>query len=163
MIRLNPTAVFCVDRDEYYRRLDDTDSGEEEALLRWCRYVLGGLRLELKKIDRLLDFDYLRTAILQPTIKELRRKAVLGPHEETVLLKSLQHVPLQKQDVAGAIPSIGEVQLPRIISGLRDSRYLLPTIEGGRKYMLDITRNPLFREVLKKLDENGFLPIKGEL
>jgi Fic family protein len=160
---LNPTAVFCSDRDEYYARLADADSLAPEALLRWCRYVLGGLLTELAKIDRLLDFEYLRGTILGPALKELGRRAVVGPQELIILTKALEHIPLQRSDIEPAVGPISPAQLTRVIADLRDRQYLLPLTDGGRKYVLGFSRNPLLREVLRQLDQNGFLPLKGEV
>ena len=56
---INPTAVFCNNRDNYYNYLSLADSGTDENILKWCEYVLKGLKVEIEKIDRLLNFDYL--------------------------------------------------------------------------------------------------------
>ena len=34
---------------------------QQKGLLSWCTYVLKGLKDEIEKIDRLLDYDFLRT------------------------------------------------------------------------------------------------------
>jgi hypothetical protein len=47
------------------------DHGIKEGLLSWCEYVLKGLRDEIEKIDRLLDYDYLKKEILIPTFTDL--------------------------------------------------------------------------------------------
>lgn len=41
---LNPTAVFCSNRDNYYRYLSEADSGTDTRILMWCEYVLKGLK-----------------------------------------------------------------------------------------------------------------------
>jgi hypothetical protein len=56
---LNPTAVFCNDRDVYYDNLAQADMGTDEGILKWCEYVLTNLLEEIRKIDKLLDYDYL--------------------------------------------------------------------------------------------------------
>ena len=65
---LNPTAIFCNDRDNYYRNLSLADKGTDEGILSWCEYVLKGLKDEIEKIDKLLDYQYLQKEILLPTI-----------------------------------------------------------------------------------------------
>ena len=52
---LNPTAVFCSNRKNYYRYLSLADTGRDKGILSWCEYVLKGLKDEIEKIDRLLD------------------------------------------------------------------------------------------------------------
>jgi len=44
---LNPTAVFCNDRERYYAMLSCADKGMDESLDRWCTYVLQGILDEL--------------------------------------------------------------------------------------------------------------------
>ena len=46
---LNPTAVFCNDREQYYDNLSMADKGNKEDLLRWCEYVLIGICDEISK------------------------------------------------------------------------------------------------------------------
>ena len=47
---INPTAIFCCDRDKYYEMLTKADSGTEKGIYEWCLYVLKGLLHERKKI-----------------------------------------------------------------------------------------------------------------
>lgn len=37
---LNPTAVFCSNRRNYYRYLSLADTGTDKGILKWCQYVL---------------------------------------------------------------------------------------------------------------------------
>lgn len=46
---LNPTAVFCKDREKYYAMLSQADEGSDAALESWCIYVLQGVLTELQK------------------------------------------------------------------------------------------------------------------
>lgn len=53
---INPTAIFCSSRENYYKYLGQADSATEEGILSWCEYMLKGLKDEIEKIDKLLDF-----------------------------------------------------------------------------------------------------------
>lgn len=48
---LNPTAVFCNDREKYCEMLAHADAGSPAHLERWCVYVLQGVLAELQKVD----------------------------------------------------------------------------------------------------------------
>ena len=63
---LNPTAVFCGDRNLYYKSLSRADRGDDEGFLEWSLYVLSGLKTEIKKTDKLVDYPYLIKHILHP-------------------------------------------------------------------------------------------------
>lgn len=65
---LNPIAVFCNDRDVYYEKLAQADTGTDEGILSWCEYVILNLLEEIRKIDRLLDYDNLIPIILIPAL-----------------------------------------------------------------------------------------------
>lgn len=56
---LNPTAVFCNDRERYYAMLSLADKGTEQGLEEWCLYVLSGISSELKKVDQLTSHAFL--------------------------------------------------------------------------------------------------------
>jgi Fic family protein len=56
---LNPTAIFCNDRDQYYAMLGTADTGTLEGREAWCVYVLTGMLDELRKVDQLTDMGYL--------------------------------------------------------------------------------------------------------
>ena len=71
---LNPTAVFCNDRDRYYAMLARADAGTAQGLEDWCIYVLQGILEELRKVDRLTDYDYLSEKILAPTLAHAKEQ-----------------------------------------------------------------------------------------
>jgi len=74
---LNPTAIFCNDRNQYYDNLSIADSWTEKWLVKWCEYVLEWLKIEIEKINKLLNYDYLSKKILIPTIDvALERKFI---------------------------------------------------------------------------------------
>ena len=53
---INPTAVFCSNRNDYYNNLSIADTGTDTGILAWSEYVLKGLKEEIEKIDKLLDY-----------------------------------------------------------------------------------------------------------
>jgi len=90
---INPTAVFCNNKNDYYHFLSKADSGMKPDVLEWCTCVLSGLKEEIEKIDNLLDYEYLKKEILIPTINHsLERKYINGTE-----LKILKRV-LEKQE-----------------------------------------------------------------
>ncbi len=160
---LNPTAVFCSDRDKYYDMLSRADSGEDSGLLEWCSYVLSGLKTELDKVAKLLDYDWLKKHILVPAIHELHQKNGISNHEKTILNLTLDKITIRNQDIRPALDSMSMVQTSRILAELRSRKLLVPTAGAERTYELGISDSPLLRMVLRQLDKQGFLPLKGEI
>lgn len=157
---INPTAVFCANRDAYYEHLARADRGGDADLLSWCRYVLAGLKGELNKVNHLLDYPWLTRHVLEPAIVELHQKNGLSDKEKTVLLATLKSPWIKNSDLD---LGVGTVQTSRILAELRKRRLLVNAHETGRSYILGIHGSPLMRMVLRQLDRLGFLPIRGEL
>ena len=74
---LNPAAVFCADRNRYYAMLAEADSGQQPQLEQWCTYVLGGIRDELEKVDRLADYHHLQNSVLLPAVAHARERQLI--------------------------------------------------------------------------------------
>jgi len=82
---VNPTAIFCSNRDEYYHYLGEADTGTDEGMEHWCTYVLSGLLEEIKKVNQLTDYEYLRKSILLPAIDDAWSNGRLSRENARVL------------------------------------------------------------------------------
>jgi Fic family protein len=107
---LNPTAVFCNDRDRYYVMLGQADTGTTQGRETWCVYVLGGMLDELRKVDRLTDADFLIERILSPALRHAREREWVTATEERVLLATARHGVAKASDLSGALPGLTERQ-----------------------------------------------------
>lgn len=65
---INPTAIFCSNRNGYYSHLSEAHQGAHQDILNWAEYVLKGLKEEIEKIDKLTDYSYLSREILIPAL-----------------------------------------------------------------------------------------------
>lgn len=156
---VNPTAVFCSDRQKYYDYLSMADEGTDEGLIAWAEYMLAGLRIEIEKIDKLLDYDYLLNTILIPTINDASERGYINETEYKVLKVAVQKQIFQASDVADVLGKNGP-EVSRIIRSLKDKNMLMPVQENARKYFPLFNNSKLIRSIITKLDENGFLPNK---
>lgn len=154
---VNPTAVFCSDRQKYYDYLSMADEGTDEGLIAWAEYMLAGLRIEIEKIDKLLDYDYLLNTILIPTINDASERGYINETEYKVLKVAIQKQIFQASDVADVLGKNGP-EVSRIIRSLKDKNMLMPVQENARKYFPLFKNSKLIRSIITKLDENGFLP-----
>src|SRR3989339_210211 len=82
---LNPTAIFCNDREKYYNMLSEADKGTREGMLIWCDYVLSGLLREINKIDKLSDKEYLIKNILMPAFDYSLERQFITKTEHDIL------------------------------------------------------------------------------
>jgi len=108
---LNPTAVFCNDRDFYYSMLSKADTGKDESLLEWCNYVLSGILEEIAKVNKLLDFNYLSKNILIPTINYSVERGVLNEKEETILKLCIPLQSFKTSDLTRILPKVTSRQI----------------------------------------------------
>lgn len=149
---LNPTAVFCNDRESYYSMLSEADKGTSEALEKWCFYVLSGILTELNKLDKLSNRDYLRKEILKPALDYVSK---MGLIESDIQMKILLHVIDQETTKTGDIktifPNMKSSQITYQIGKLVDSKLLKPIEDGARTYTLRITDSALFKGVILSL------------
>lgn len=157
---INPTAVFCSDRQSYYDKLAEADKGTDEGLLTWCQYMLDGLKSEIVKIDKLCDYSTLKDQILLPSISDAITKKYITQEQALVLKHAINKKDqiLQSSDLKIAFPNKNSSDLSRLIRSLKDSGMLLPTHKGARKYVISFSNSYLLRSILKALDENSFLP-----
>jgi Fic family protein len=155
---LNPTAIFCNDRNEYYDFLSLADSGEEDKILQWCDYVLSGLQEEIEKIDKLLDYGYLKDKILIPTISYSLENKWISEVDSKILRQAIEHQILEARHIREIFPNKGSTEVSRYIRRLIEKNMLVPIKDGGRKYTIFFISNYLFRGIAKFLNENGFVP-----
>ncbi len=161
---INPTAVFCNDRNAYYTNLSEADKGTSEGILTWAEYVLRGLKEEIEKIDKLLDYSFLRKEILIPTINYSLEREHITETEAKILKKVVdtKDMIIQAGDVREFFAGKMHAEVSRQIKKLIDKKMLEPIEKGARKYSIRFDNNYLLRGVIKSLDEKGFLPIKNE-
>ncbi len=159
---LNPTAVFCSNRDDYYKYLSGADSGSKEGILSWCEYVLGGLRDEIEKIDNLLDYEYLKAEVLIPTIKYSVERAYITDLESKILKRVIEKQKVQASDLKDIFKGKVSAEISRQIRKLIDKKMLVPLEEGKRTYLLRFDNNYLLRGIINSLGDKGFLPVRDE-
>ncbi|EOG6905602.1 Fic family protein [Flavobacterium psychrophilum] len=157
---INPTAVFCSNRNDYYEKLSKADLGTEEGILEWCEYVLLGLKEEIEKIDKLSDYDYLKKEILLPSITHSLERKYITDVESKILKKVIEHQVIQASDLKDIFSGKVSAEISRQIKKLIDKKMLIPEVDGGRKYIISFDNNFLLRGVIKTLDVKGFLPVR---
>ena len=154
---LNPTAVFCNDRDRYYTMLASADTGTPENLERWCIYVLEGVLVELKKLDQLTRYDYLKSKILLPALAYSRSRQFITTQEEALLTQSVHCGIAKAADLNIVMPGLTEAQRTYQIKKLVERKMLRPIEVNARQYTLGFVNNVLLRGVIHALTQENFI------
>ncbi|WP_305952107.1 Fic family protein [Emticicia oligotrophica] len=155
---LNPTAIFCSNRNDYYDHLSKADLGNNDGIESWCIYVLKGLKDEIQKIDKLCDYDYLKDTILIPAIKFSLEREVITDLEAKILIRVVEKQVIQANHLKDIFKGKFSSEISRQIKRLIEKKMLLPEADGARKYVLRFDNNYLLRGIIKMLGQNGFLP-----
>lgn len=155
---LNPTAIFCNDRNQYYAMLGKADTGTLEGREAWCTYVLSGMLAELSKVDRLTDAQYLNDHILAPALHHARKRELITALEESVLLTTAKLGVAKAGDLEVAMPGLTNRQRYYQISKLIERNMLSPIHDGARQYTVGFANNFLMRGVILALSQEGFIP-----
>lgn len=155
---LNPTAVFCSDREQYYAMLACADSGTPENLEPWCIYVLQGVLTELTKDDQLTRYDYLKSKILIPTLGFARARGLITLQEEAILLAAVKAGVVKAVDLSEAMPGLNDTQRTYQIRKLVERKMLRPIEPKSRQYTIGFDNNYLMRGVIHALAQENFIP-----
>ena len=161
---LNPTAVFCSDRDQYYAMLSAADAGTPGGLEQWCIYVLQGVLTELKKVDQLTRYDYLTSQILSPALHYARGRALITAQEEAVLAVAIKKGVVKAADLSGAMPNLNATQRTYQIKRLVERKMLQPIGPNSRQYTIGFDNSYLMRGVIHALASESFIsaPLQGK-
>ena len=160
---VNPTAIFCLDRQLYNEMLAIADTGKKADLTRWSEFVLQGLKVELEKFDMLLDYNYFKNNIVLPSLKVSLERKLLTETEESILRwtinneeQLIKNGDIKKHILKGKSPQ----QISNLIKSLVNRKMLMPLKDSPRKYYVRFDNNYLLRAVIKVLGEKDFLPLK---
>ena len=155
---LNPTAVFCNDRDRYYQMLAQADQGGDTSLLAWCEYVLDGVLSEITKVDKLLDFDYLHKRILLPAIERGVDRGYLNKLEGSILKVGIRKQQFKATDLGEVMGGLTARQRTHQIAKMREAGFICPFRENGRTYFVSFINNYLMRNLIEILEQENFIP-----
>ncbi|MET3919558.1 Fic family protein [Arthrobacter sp. UYEF20] len=154
---LNPTAVFGENRELYYDRLEDADSLEPDALIRWSTYVLEGLLADLGKLSMLGKQEFVTNKLLLPAIDRGLRSARFTVPEAAALGIIARITEAKAADLRTAFPGSAATR-SQGIRKLLDRGVIEPIGEGKRSYRLRLAPSDLTGLLVQQLNELDFLP-----
>jgi Fic family protein len=119
--------------------------------------VLQGILVELRKVDRLTDFTYLREQILVPALVYARDRQLITAQEEKILRAAVQAGIAKAADLGVAMPGLNDTQRTYQIKKLVERKMLQPLAKGSRQYSIGFINNYLLRGVINALSAEGFI------
>lgn len=160
---LNPTAVFCNDRNKYYEMLAIADKGDADSLEQWCTYVLEGILTELKKIDQLNEYDWLKKKILLPALQIAIERQRVTALEAQIIRYGIENPEFKASDLDHIFGDMTRAQRTYQIRKLNEGKLIQPITSGARSYYVCFLHSSLFRGVIDCLRKEGFIskPLEG--
>ena len=157
---INPTAVFCNDRNVYYEMLSKADTGTDEGILQWCAYVTDGILEEITKVDKLLDYRYLHPNILVPTLDDALERQYITHSEHKILMVGIhpKQPTFVAKDIAKVLPETTSRQRTHMISKLKESDFIRSPKDNPRTYYVSFINNTLMRSLITRLEKEAFIP-----
>jgi Fic family protein len=158
---LNPTAVFCADRNKYFDMLGKADTWTREGIQEWCLYFLSNLGIEMENVNRLLDIDFLLEKIIFPSLQRAEIHYDITPEEHKILRLAFKLQKLKANDIRQhLIPNASPAKITRMIKALRDKKMLIPEEGSERIYRPAIFETKLMYGICFQLSKEGMNPIK---
>jgi hypothetical protein len=161
---LNPSAVFVIDRQKYYDMLAVADKGGQANIIKWCEYVLTGIKSEIVKIDRLLDKTFAIDNIIVPALKLALEKKQINRVEYEILRIATSKSPFQVKDIQPLFgpTSSDRVAASRAVTQLRKQGFIMVHPDFKQRYVLRFSNNYLLRGVIQQLDKFDLLPLRPD-
>lgn len=161
---LNPSAIFCIDRQHYYDMLEEADGGSNNGLEQWCLYVAQGIANEMDRVNRLLDRDYAVSHIIEPALQNALNSKFISQDEYEILKIAMKEDIIQAQDVRHLFGNSASaaVQTSRVLSNMKDKKLLMVHPAYQKKYVMRFANNYLLHDVLLAMDKNGLLIVENE-
>ncbi len=158
---LNPSAIFCVDRNKYYKFLAKADQQTEQGVEEWSTYVAQGILEEITKINKLLDKTFIVNNILLPAIKSVLDDNLINQKEAEILKIAMDKDVFQAGDVYHLFGD-GEsnrIKASRFLSKMREKELIMIKPKTRNKYVMRFYNRTLLHSVMFQLNQAGLLPI----
>ncbi len=156
---VNPTAVFCSNRNTYYDMLAIADTQTPEGMETWCKYVLDGVRDEFLKINKLTQEDFVKEYVIKPCVEFSKERNIVSSKEYGILKEFYINSEIGTADLSTVIPDMSKSRYSQIFKDMRNRKLIL---ESGRGLYVINLNGPLIRGLIKALDIINFLPVQDE-
>jgi len=155
---VNPTFSFCWDPEKYLKLVRRADSEKEKDVFAFLEFALEGLKNDMTRMDRLLNYDVIREDILRPAFKHPLFDRVFGEQDRLIIDLALDKQIFQAGDVRLFFPQKHPTEISKMLKWLRDKEMIIGLDENARKYAINLNNKYLVKLVVGKLERAGFIP-----
>lgn len=155
---VNPTFSFCWDPEKYLKLVRRADSEKEKDVFAFIEFTLEGLRNDMARMDRLLNYDVIRDEILTPAFKHPLFDRVFGEQDRLIINIAIDKQVFQAADVRLFFPQKHPTEISKMLKWLRDKEMIISLDENARRYAINLENKYLVKLVVGKLERAGFIP-----
>lgn len=109
-------------------------------------------------MDRLADYENLKSEILLPALTHARQRQLVTSEEEAILMAAIKGGVVKSADLSEAMPGLTGQQRTYQIKRLVKDGMLQPIHPDARQYTIGFSNNTLLRGVVRALTDKGFIP-----
>jgi len=118
-----------------------------------------GLKIEIEKIDKLLDYTFLSKNILFPAVNLARKRKTINSIEQKILQIAINKQIFKSSDIAQLFPGKAHTERSRVLKRLKNAKLIANLNDNERKYIIRFDNNYLLRNIIEVLGKNDFLPL----
>lgn len=159
---LNSTAVFCIDRNKYFKMLQIADENTNDSKLIWCEYVLNGLYKEMSKVSRLMNKQFFADKIVLPAINKALELHFINNDYKKVLELSLRKSDglIKSKDIQEIFPDKTPRQIIHLTNKMLAANLLQRIEPKARTYLINLICKDLIRGVIEMLYKEHFISVE---
>lgn len=159
---LNPSAIFCMDRQKYYDMLSGADKGNIEQ---WCEYVANGILAEVNRMFKLLDKEYVVKTVINPALQNAWKNNDINEKEYCILDIAIKKDMIQQADVLHLFGnnSSGKVACSRFLTNMTKKELIMHPPKTPRKYVFKFFNRELLPYVMMALVNNGLIQTEDSI
>jgi Fic family protein len=155
---VNPTFSFCWDPEKYLKLIRRADSEREKDVFAYLEFVLEGLRDDMARMDRLLNYEVIRDEIIKPAFKHPLFDRVFSEQDRLIIDLAIDKQVIQAADVRVFFPQKHPTEISKMLKWLRDKEMIIGLDENARKYAINLENKYLIKLIVGKLERAGFIP-----
>lgn len=158
----NPSAIFCIKKQKYFDMLQLADQNTSESKLKWCEYVLSGLKSEMEKMMKLLDKGFLCSRIIIPAINRAQSLHYISDEQKKILELSLKKSDnlIKAKDVSEIFEDKTPRQINHILSKMLESGLLTRKEPNSRIYFINLESRDLSHGIIDSLYKEKLIDIR---
>lgn len=150
---MNTSSLFCLNRQQYNKYLEDADTWDEKKLLNRCEFATSSICAEVKNIKKFFNWEFVHT-ILESGIKKMRDEKIIDEKEAEILRLLYREWQLDNKDIQENLWYNTSI-ISRKFHHLKEI-WLIKKFLKSKKYIPIYENRVIFMDIYHNLIKCGF-------